>query len=155
MTYLPSLLVAASAFVILCLGVVHLALTWRGRALHPRDEALTKAMRAVSPVISRETTMWQAWVGFNASHAFGAILFGLVYGYLAVAAPGLLFGSLFLQAVGALLLAGYVVLAHRYWFSAPLRGTVLATLLYAAGLALCAWGLCADAAPVIPPAVAR
>jgi hypothetical protein len=27
--------------------------------------------------------MWKAWVGFNASHSYGAILFGLVYGYLA------------------------------------------------------------------------
>jgi hypothetical protein len=28
--------------------------------------------------------MWKAWIGFNASHAYGAIFFGLIYGYLAL-----------------------------------------------------------------------
>ena len=28
-------------------------------------------MMTVSPVISRETTMWRVWVGFNATHSFG------------------------------------------------------------------------------------
>jgi hypothetical protein len=30
-------------------------------------------MMIVSPVISRKATIWRAWVGFNASHSFGAI----------------------------------------------------------------------------------
>ena len=28
--------------------------------------------------------MWRAWVGFNATHGFGLILFGALYGYLAI-----------------------------------------------------------------------
>ncbi len=28
-------------------------------------------MQQVSPVITRQTTMWKAWVGFNASHSYG------------------------------------------------------------------------------------
>ena len=27
--------------------------------------------------------MWRAWVGFNATHSLGLILFGALYGYLA------------------------------------------------------------------------
>jgi hypothetical protein len=53
-------------------------------------------MSATAPVISRETTMWKAWIGFNASHSLGAILFGLVYGYLALAHPAFLFPIPFL-----------------------------------------------------------
>ena len=55
--------------------------------------------------------MWRAWVGFNASHSYGAIFFGLVYGYLALAHGALLFASPYLLGVGLLLLGGYVVLA--------------------------------------------
>ena len=91
-------------------------------------------MSAVSPIISRETTMWKAWVGFNASHAFGVILFGVVYGYLALAHAPFLFASPFLLAVGLVLLGGYAFLGKRYWFSVPLRGVLLSLALYALAL---------------------
>ena len=127
-------LVVASAAIILLLGLIHLVYTFRGRKLHPRDADLQARMMAVSPVISRETTMWKCWVGFNASHSYGAILFGAVYGHLAVAHGAFLFQSPFLLLSGLLLLGGYVFLGKVYWFSVPYRGIVLATALYAAAL---------------------
>lgn len=133
-----SVLFAASALVILALGLVHLLYTFHGVKLHPRDAAVKATMQQALPVLTRETTMWKAWVGFNASHSYGAILFGLVYGYLALARPGLLGGSPFLLAVGALLLIAWVQLGWRYWFSIPFRGITLAALLYGAGLVLLA-----------------
>jgi hypothetical protein len=66
-----SAFIAGSAAVILLLGLLHLLYTFRGHKLHPRDPDLTARMMAVSPVITRETTMWRAWVGFNATHSFG------------------------------------------------------------------------------------
>jgi hypothetical protein len=129
----PSL-VAASATIILLLGLVHLLYTFHGRKLHPRDADLETRLKEVSPVLTRETTMWKAWVGFNASHSFGAILFGVVYGYLAVVHSQFLFQSPLLLLVGLLLLAGYVFLGKRYWFSVPFRGILLATMLYVAAL---------------------
>jgi hypothetical protein len=134
MNALASWLFAASAAIVLVLGLLHLLYTFRGRKLHPRDPELTLRLQAVSPVITRQTTMWKAWIGFNASHSFGAILFGVVYGYLALAHGELLFRSPFLLAIGLLLLAGYVALGKLYWFSIPLRGLVLATALYLGGL---------------------
>ena len=129
----PSL-VAASAAIILLLGLIHLLYTFRGSKLHPRDADLETRMKEVSPVLTRETTMWKAWVGFNASHSYGAILFGLVYGYLAVAHSSFLFQSPFLLLVGLCLLAGYVFLGKVYWFSVPFRGIVLSSALYVAAL---------------------
>jgi len=129
-----SLLIAASAAIILLLGLVHLLYTFRGTKLHPRDAALQARLKEVSPVITRETTMWKAWIGFNASHSYGAILFGLVYGYLALAHASFLFQSTFLLLLGLLLLAGYVFLGKVYWFSVPFRGIVLSTALYVAAL---------------------
>jgi hypothetical protein len=134
MTQLAASLVAAGATVILLLGLIHLLYTFRGHKLRPRDAQLEARLREVSPMITRETTMWKAWIGFNASHSFGLILFGTVYAYLALAHGSFLFGSPFLLAAGLLLLLGYVFLAQRYWFSVPFRGVVLATVLYVAAL---------------------
>ena len=138
MSALAPSLVAASAGIIFLLGLMHLAYTFRGRMLHPRDAQLEAKMKDVSPVITRQTTMWKAWIGFNASHSFGALLFGAVYGYLAIVHSALLFQSLFLQSVGLALLGGYLFLGKTYWFSVPFRGIVLASALYLAAL-VAAW----------------
>jgi hypothetical protein len=129
----PYLLIASSA-VLLILGLLHLLYTFHGPKLLPRETDLQERMKAVSPVISRETTMWKAWVGFNASHSYGAIFFGLVYGYLAFVHAPFLFGSIFLLSVGLVLLAGYAFLGARYWFSIPFRGIVLSLTLYVLAL---------------------
>ena len=123
-----------SAAMILALGIVHLIYTFRGPKLTPRDSALQARMREVSPVISREMTMWKAWVGFNASHSLGAILFGLVYGYLALAHPDFLFQSAFLLGVGLCLLAAYAALGKAYWFRVPFGGILIALAAYLVGL---------------------
>ena len=130
----PALLIAASAAVIFVLGVMHLVLTFHGPKFDPRDAELKARMMVVSPVITRQTTMWRAWIGFNASHSYGAILFGAVWAYLALAHPVFLFQSVFLLALGLIVLLGYVVLARVYWFSIPFRGIGLATVLYGLGL---------------------
>ena len=129
-------LIATSAAIILLLGFIHLAYTFRGNKLRPRDAELEARMKAVAPVISRETTMWRAWVGFNASHAYGAILFGLVYGYLALAHGEFLAHSTYLLLLGLVLLVGYSVLGKLYWFSVPFRGILAATALYVAALVI-------------------
>jgi hypothetical protein len=129
-----SAFIAASAGVILLLGLVHLLYTFRGPKLHPRDPDLTSRMMIISPVISRETTMWRVWVGFNATHSFGLILFGALYGYLAIRHRAFLFHSWFLLALGFALLLGYALIARLYFFTAPFRGIVLAAALYLLGI---------------------
>lgn len=131
-----SALISASSAIVLLLGLVHLLYTFRGRKLHPRDAEFEAQMRTVHPVLTRQTTMWKAWVGFNASHSFGAILFGLVYGYLALLHSAFLLQSSFLLGLGLLLLAGYGFLGWRYWFSVPFRSIVVATICYVAALVL-------------------
>jgi succinate dehydrogenase hydrophobic anchor subunit len=74
-------LMTLSAAILFALGVLHLVYTFWDPRLTPRDPALKVRMSEVSPVISKETTMWRTWVGFNASHGMGAMLFGLVYGF--------------------------------------------------------------------------
>jgi hypothetical protein len=131
---LAKALFGASAAVVLALGLVHLLYTFRGPKLTPRDPELLARMQAGYPVLTRQTTMWKAWVGFNASHSLGAILFGLVYGYLALVHADLLFHSAFLLAVGFGLLVSYAALGRAYWFSVPYRGIVIALFLYLAAV---------------------
>ena len=130
------LCIAAAAGIILALGLVHLVYTFRGPKLRPRDPALEAAMRSGFPGLTRQTTIWKSWVGFNASHSLGAILFGLAYAHLALFQPEVLFGSPFLCTLGALALAGYLALGVAYWFSIPRRGIAIACALFAAGLLL-------------------
>ncbi len=126
----PSVFIAMSAGIILVVGILHLLYTFRGPMLHPRDPKLTERMMAVSPIITRETTMWRAWVGFNATHSLGLILFGVLYGYLAFRHRTFLFDSWFLLTFGFALLVGYSVLAKLYFFRTPFRGVALAAALY-------------------------
>jgi hypothetical protein len=129
-------LIAASAMIVLSLGLLHLALTGLTSKFKPRDPELEARLKLVSPVISSQTTMWKAWVGFNASHSLGAILFGLVYGYLALRQPRLILRPGFLGVLGALFLLGYLFLAARFWFRTPLRGIALALFLYLLGFSV-------------------
>jgi hypothetical protein len=129
-----SSLLVASATIVLLLGLVHLLYTFFGPKLRPRDRGLYARMQEVSPVITRQTTMWKAWVGFNASHSYSLILFGAVYGYLALANSSFLFHSAFLLSLGLTVLLGYVFLAWKYFFRIPLYGVLVATVLYSLAL---------------------
>ena len=72
------ILMALSSSIVFALGVAHLVYTFRGPKLTPRDPALQISMSQISPVITKQTTMWRCWVGFNASHSMGLVLFGFV-----------------------------------------------------------------------------
>ena len=130
------ILMVFSASIVLTLGVLHLVYTFWGTSLTPRDPALQISMRQSSPIISKETTMWRCWVGFNSSHSLGLILFGLVFGYLALAHSQLLFRSPFLLVVGLAMLGWIVVLCRVYFFSAPFIGMSISLACYVASIAL-------------------
>ena len=132
-------LMAASAAIVLALGSLHLLYTFHGPKLRPRDPELQERMSSAYAGITRETTMWKLWIAFNAAHSFCAILFGLVYGYLALVHPSFLFASEFLLVVGMALLAGLTFVGARYWFSTPFRGVLISLVLYVIALIGHAW----------------
>ena len=130
------LLMVLSAGIIFTLGAIHLIYTFYGLQLTPRDPALQISMSQVSPVISKETTMWRCWVGFNATHSLALLLFGLVFGFLALAHGEVLFHSPFLLVVGLAMLAGLVVLCKLFFFRVPLIGVSIALVCYVASVAI-------------------
>ena len=129
-------LMLCSAGISLVLGTAHLVYTFFGTKLVPRDPALKIRMLEISPYITKETNMWRCWIGFNASHSMGAILFGLIYAYLGFFHSELLFQSAFLLAVGFAMLGGFFILAKLYWFSIPFAGIGISLACYVASIVL-------------------
>ena len=132
------ILILLSAIIVGLLGTIHLLLTFRGPKLRPRDHSVQVAMENVHLGVTTQTTMWRAWIGFNASHSLGALLFSFIYGYLALQHPSVLFASAFLQIVGLAMLASFVLLARAYWFATPFAGTSLALVCFITGIGV-AW----------------
>ena len=130
------LLMVLSASILIYLGTMHVACTFWGASLAPHDPALQVSMSRISPNLTKETTMWRVWMGINASHSMGLILFGLIYGYLALAHDQLLFRSAFLLLVGLAMLACLIVVCRLYFFSAPLTGVCISFVFYAVSIAL-------------------
>lgn len=131
---IAAVLMVASAAVLFALGTAHLIFTFVGPKLTPRDPALQVRMTEVSPVITKEATMWSFWIGFNISHSMAAMLFGLIYGFLAIVHGDLLFSSPYLLAVGLLTVGGLFVVGKVYWFSAPFIGIGISLVCYVASI---------------------
>ena len=78
--------------------------------------------------------MWSFWIGFNISHSMAAMLFGLIYAFLAIAHGSLLFSSPYLLVVGLLTVGGLFVVGKVYWFSAPFIGIGISLVCYVASV---------------------
>lgn len=130
------ILMFLSASIVFTFGIIHLVYTFWGPNFTPRDPALQNSMSQISPIMTKETTMWRCWVGLNATHSMGLILFGLIFGFLVLAHSQLLFQSPFLLVVGLAMLGGIAVLCKVYFFSVPLTGISISLACYVASIAL-------------------
>ena len=102
----------------------------RPRGLSPADPRLIETMSTATVRLTRRTTMWLAWIGFNLSHSLGAVLFGLVVllvgrSDMSFRAEAPYFGPLAVIVSGV-----YLVLAVRYWFRTPIVGCGLSFVLF-------------------------
>lgn len=128
-------LVAAAAVIVGLLGAAHLVLLYASPKLSPDDDLAKRLAVSVVP-LSDATNILRLWVGFNASHSLGALVFGLTYGYLALGHDEMLSDSPYLLVVGAAYLLTMLAASVRYWFNVPSTGLALATLLYLVGTVL-------------------
>ena len=129
-------LLIAGAAIFGLLGSLHLVYTFFTDKFLPRAGAVADAMKGTSPVLTRHTTMWQAWIGFNGSHSLGAMLFAAVYLILAIQHMDLLVHSKSLLLVPVLAGATYLWLAFKYWFRIPLTGIAAATTCFVSAFLL-------------------
>jgi hypothetical protein len=129
-------LLIAGAAIFGLLGSLHLVYTFFTDKFLPRAGAVAEAMKGTSPMLTRQTTMWEAWIGFNGSHSLGAILFAAVYLILATQHMELLAHSKSLLLVPVLAGATYLWLAYTYWFRIPLAGIAAATTCFVSAFLL-------------------
>lgn len=118
----------AGVSIIGLLGLLHLILTFYGNRLEPKTAATKKLMQQSQLVLTSENNIYNAWVGFNASHSLGAMLLAGVYLPIGLNHYHWLQQSLWLSSLPLLVCIGYLVLAKRYWFSRPLWAIGLAVV---------------------------
>ncbi|MCH9646869.1 MAG: hypothetical protein K0U98_01450 [Deltaproteobacteria bacterium] len=127
-------LFVAGASIFGMLGTAHLVYTFFGRRLHPFESAVTEAMKKGTLNITKDTTVWKAWKGFNASHSFAALLIPGVYLPLALFHLEVLHESTWLSTLPVVMGGIYLVLAKKYWFKVPFFGILMATLCFVAAI---------------------
>jgi len=129
---LEQLLIIGGASIFGILGIIHLIYTFYGDKFYPYQEDVHTAMQSTNPKISKETTMWKAWLGFNASHSLGAILLAAIYLPLASYHMEIITAELWFNLLPVIFSLSFVVLAKRYWFKIPFFGIALAFLCFSA-----------------------
>jgi len=133
---MAQILIVVGAAIFGVLGAIHLLYTFFTNKFEAYDPSVTAAMKGTSPLLTKETTVWKAWVGFNASHSLGAMLVAAVYVPLAVWHIDLVASSRWFSLLPVGVGLSYLVLARKYWFKVPLVGVLLSTLCFAAAAAL-------------------
>ena len=119
------ILIASSIFLIL--GTIHLVYTFFTNKFLTRDSETTEKMKSTSPILTNETSVWKAWIGFNASHSAGAIFIGLVNIILVFQHFEVYQNSFNILLLNICTGIFYLFLAKRYWFKIPLIGIFIAT----------------------------
>jgi hypothetical protein len=112
------------------LGVVHMIYTFFTNQFFPRDKNLMEEMNNVSPLLSKEISMWKAWIGFNGSHSSGILFLAIINCFLAIEYFPLVQKSHFFFLFNIVTIAFYVFLASTYWFTIPLIGVSITLICY-------------------------
>lgn len=124
---LPYYFLMLGGLIFFTLGILHLYFTFFTNKFQTRPPETVEHMKQSHPVLTSRTTMWKAWIGFNASHSFGAIYFGLLTMLLAMQYPELVLSSSLLLPITVITALAYFFLALKFWFRIPLIGVGLAT----------------------------
>ncbi|WKE64255.1 hypothetical protein PVT67_11190 [Gallaecimonas kandeliae] len=127
---MAQILLIAGAAIFGILGTIHLLYTFFTEKFSPYDRAVADAMKSTSPRLTKETSIWRAWIGFNASHSLGAMLLAAVYIPLAAGHFALIAGSLWFSLLPVVLSAAYLYLAKQYWFRVPFFGILISLLCF-------------------------
>lgn len=118
------------SMVITVMGLLHLRATFFSDKLLPRNKKLVDEMSVSPLILTKKLTMWNSWVGFNATHSSGAIFIGIINGYLAVKYFDMLQSDQFIPVFTILTIGFYTWVAKRYWFKVVLIGILAAWICF-------------------------
>ncbi len=114
----------AGSLPFIILGTIHLVYTFFTNKFSCRNGDVEEKMKITFPILTRATTMWKAWIGFNASHSSGAIYIGLINLFTAIRYTSVIQNPLFLF-INILTVLFYLWLGKKYWFSTPFKGILI------------------------------
>ena len=112
------------------LGTIHLLYTFFTNKFNAYDPSVTEAMKSTSPILTKQTTIWNAWVGFNASHSLGAMIVAAFYIPLAVFNFEIIAGSVWFSTLPVVISCSYLLLAKKYWFKIPFYGILISAICF-------------------------
>lgn len=130
MNVMEQVLIIIGASILGILGMVHFSYTFFTNKFAANDSDVTKAMMATSPILTKETTVWDAWIGFNASHSLGLILFSAMYIPLLISHFDVIVNSIWFTFLPVFFGLSYMILAKRYWFNIPFVGITVSTVCF-------------------------
>ena len=102
--------------ILIGMGLLHLRGTFFTKSVYPKNETLVGDMKASTLRLTKKQTMWNAWLGFNASHSLGAIFTGVANFYFALHYFEILQADYFFIGLTLLTSGFYVWVAKTYWF---------------------------------------
>ncbi|MDF1667071.1 MAG: hypothetical protein P1V97_35335 [Planctomycetota bacterium] len=129
---MEQVLIIVGASIYGLLGTIHLLLTFFSNKFEAFDPAVTAGMKESTLILTRETTVWKAWIGFNGSHSLGAMLIAAFYIPLTLQHFHVIEESLWLTLLPSIASLSYLGLAWKYWFKIPLIGITMASLAFIA-----------------------
>ena len=118
------------SIIIAVFGSIHLYYTFFTNKFSSRNEKLVEEMKTSFLILTKETTFWKAWIGFNASHSSGVIFIGIINFYLAAQYFAVLQSAHFFFIFNILTMGFYAWLARKYWFKIPLAGILIALVCF-------------------------
>jgi len=131
---IEQLLILIAAFILGGLGVIHLIYTLWANKFNPSHQSVMDSMKQSALVITNETTMWKAWIGFNISHSLGLIVIAVLYFVLASFHIDLLLTHIWLLIVAIITSFIYLLLAEKYWFKIPKALFLISFILFTMAL---------------------
>jgi hypothetical protein len=103
----------AGSIPFIVLGTIHLLYTFFTNKFSSRNNTVDESMKTSSPLLTSHTTMWKAWIGFNASHSSGAIHIGFINLFIAIQYTTILQDPVFLF-FNIIIVLFYLLLAAKY-----------------------------------------
>jgi hypothetical protein len=133
---LKQILLVIGSMVFMLLGFAHLYYTFINNKFKAKDVTITEGMKNTHPLLTRQTTMWNAWIGFNGSHSLGALFFASLNLILTLQYYPVITNSKIILPLDIAVCFCYLFLAIKYWFKVPLMGIALATACFIAAWVL-------------------
>lgn len=118
------------SIIFIILGGIHLTYTFFTNKFSSRNSNLIAEMKASYPILTKHTTMWKAWIGFNASHSIGVLFFGIINLYIAFKYFEVFQSDHFFFLFNIFIASFYVWLGKKYWFNVPFIGALITLTCY-------------------------